>query len=60
MRAIDVVRDVLGGFPGPVMLGLPSGHTTTPLVSLPLGVTTRVIAAPPQHEIIIEESAASE
>jgi len=60
VRAVDVVRDVLDGFPGPVLLGFPSGHTTTPLVSLPLGVATRVVAAPPKQEIIIEESAASE
>jgi muramoyltetrapeptide carboxypeptidase len=35
---------VLRDFAGPVVFGFPTGHTTTPLVSLPLGVECRVIA----------------
>lgn len=52
----SVVADVLADFPGPVLFGFPSGHTTTALVTLPLGVHTLVIAdsAP---RIVISESA---
>jgi muramoyltetrapeptide carboxypeptidase len=57
--ARDVIKDLLADFPGPVMLGFPSGHTTTPLVSLPLGVETTVIADA-RARLVIEEAAASE
>ncbi len=52
----SVVADALADFPGPVLFGFPSGHTTTSLVTLPLGVHTVVIAdsAP---RIVITESA---
>lgn len=51
-----VVADALAAFPGPVVMGFPSGHTTTPLVTLPFGVHTRVIAngAP---RVVMTESA---
>ena len=35
---------VLGDFQRPVLFGFPTGHTTTPLISLPLGVECRVLA----------------
>jgi muramoyltetrapeptide carboxypeptidase len=54
----DVVREVLADFPGPVLLGFPSGHTTTPLVSLPLGVETRVVTAGAPR-LVVEEAAAA-
>ena len=57
--ARDVIKDLLADFPGPVMLGFPSGHTTTPLVSLPLGVETTVIADA-RARLVIDEAAASE
>lgn len=51
-----VVADALADFPGPVLFGFPSGHTTTSLVTLPFGVHVRVIGdrAP---RIVITESA---
>jgi muramoyltetrapeptide carboxypeptidase len=51
-----VMADVLGDFPGPVVIGFPSGHTTQPAMTLPFGVRCRVIggAAP---RVIIEEPA---
>ena len=36
--AVDVVPRVLRDFPGPVLLGFPSGHTPGAAVTLPLGV----------------------
>lgn len=50
-----VVADALAGFPGPVVTGFPSGHTTTPLMSLPLGVHTRVVSGL-RPRIVVEES----
>src|SRR5262249_17862867 len=54
----SVVADLLADFPGPVLVGFPSGHTTGPAMTLPLGVSCRVIggAAP---RLVIEESAVS-
>ena len=49
-----------GGFRGPVLFGFPSGHTTTPLVSLPLGVQTAVIGHPDEPRIVVEEAAAAD
>jgi muramoyltetrapeptide carboxypeptidase LdcA involved in peptidoglycan recycling len=43
-------------FPGPVVFGFPSGHTTGALVTLPLGVRVRV-AATSQARVIVEEAA---
>jgi muramoyltetrapeptide carboxypeptidase len=58
--ARDVVRDAVVGFRGPVLFGFPSGHTTTPMVSLPLGVQTREIASPESPRLVFEEAAASD
>jgi muramoyltetrapeptide carboxypeptidase len=44
VSARDVIVELVDGFPGPVLLGFPSGHTTSPLVSVPFGVTVRVVA----------------
>jgi muramoyltetrapeptide carboxypeptidase len=52
----DVVRMVLRGFPGPILFGLPSGHTDGPTLTLPLGVTTRVVAGD-RAALVIEEAA---
>jgi muramoyltetrapeptide carboxypeptidase len=54
--ARDVVIDLLQDFPGPVLYGLPSGHTDGPTLTLPLGVRARVITAP-QPQLVIEEAA---
>jgi muramoyltetrapeptide carboxypeptidase len=55
--ALGVVAECLADFPGPVLFGLPSGHATSPLVSLPFGVRARVVAlgAP---AVVLEEAAA--
>ena len=60
VKAQDAIRDVLSGFPGPVLVGFPSGHTTTPLVSLPFGVHATVVAGPGASRIIVDEAAAAE
>jgi muramoyltetrapeptide carboxypeptidase len=52
----DVIRDVLDGFPGPVLFGLPSGHTTGATITLPFGVQARVLGAPTPR-LVIEEAA---
>ena len=57
--AREAIEDVLTGFRGPVLLGLPSGHTTSPTMSLPLGVTTRVVGHSTAPTVILEEAAAA-
>jgi muramoyltetrapeptide carboxypeptidase len=42
----DVLRDLLADFPGPVLFGLPSGHTSGACLTLPFGVTARVVTDP--------------
>jgi muramoyltetrapeptide carboxypeptidase len=54
--ARDVIAKVLYGFSGPVVFGFPSGHTTGPCWTLPLGVRARVIAAG-RPRLVIEEAA---
>lgn len=56
LTAKSVVRDLLAGFPGPVIIGFPTGHTTGPAMTLPLGVACRVVAGP-RPRLVIEESA---
>jgi len=51
-----VVREVLADYPGPVLFGLPSGHTTGPTLSLPFGVRSRVLTRP-YPALVIDESA---
>jgi len=51
-----VMADLFADFPGPVVIGFPSGHTAGPAMTLPLGVTTRVVASSPPR-LIIEEAA---
>ena len=51
-----VVADLFADFPGPVVIGFPSGHTVGPAMTLPFGVTCRVVAD--RHpRVIVEESA---
>ncbi len=52
----DVVANLTQDFPGPVLFGLPSGHTLGATLTLPFGVRARVVA----HKVpalVIEESA---
>jgi muramoyltetrapeptide carboxypeptidase len=51
-----VVADLFADFPGPVLIGFPSGHTIGPALTLPLGVTCRVITDP-RPALVVEESA---
>ncbi len=57
VTARQVVAEVFADFPGPILFGFPSGHTTTPLISLPLGVDTRVVARD-RPRLVVEEAAA--
>ncbi len=41
----DVIREALSGLSVPIALGLSSGHTNNPFVSLPLGVPARLACA---------------
>jgi muramoyltetrapeptide carboxypeptidase len=51
-----VMADLFADFPGPVLIGFPSGHVTGPLVTLPFGVTVTVVGAP-RPALVIEEAA---
>jgi muramoyltetrapeptide carboxypeptidase len=52
----DVVSELLADFRGPILFGLPSGHTDGACMTLPFGVRARVVtgAAP---AVIVEEAA---
>jgi muramoyltetrapeptide carboxypeptidase len=51
-----VIADLLAEFPGPVLIGFPSGHTVGPAMTLPFGVTARIVTDP-NPRLVIEESA---
>jgi muramoyltetrapeptide carboxypeptidase len=51
-----VMADLFADFPGPVLIGFPSGHTIGPAMTLPFGVSCRVIAGSRPH-LVIEEAA---
>ena len=51
----DVLFDYFKDFSGPVVFGFPSGHTTGPTWTLPLGVRARVVTSSPA--VVIEEAA---
>ena len=55
VAAKQVLRRLLEDFDGPVVHGFPSGHTKGPLVTLPFGVRTRVVANG-NPRVIIEEA----
>ena len=54
--ARSVVADLFGDFPGPVLVGFPSGHTAGPAMTLPLGVACRVVGDA-RPRLVIEEAA---
>jgi muramoyltetrapeptide carboxypeptidase len=56
--AAAVLPETLAGFPGPIVMGFPSGHTSGPAMTLPFGVTCRVIAG--DHPRLVFEEAAVE
>jgi muramoyltetrapeptide carboxypeptidase len=51
-----VMADLFSDFPGPVLIGFPSGHTVSPAMTLPFGVTARVVSGP-RPRLVIEEAA---
>jgi muramoyltetrapeptide carboxypeptidase len=54
--ARDVMARLFADFPGPVVFGFPSGHTTGPAMTLPFGVDCRVIGGG-RPRLVIEEAA---
>ena len=52
----SVVADVMADFRGPVLYGLPSGHTSGATLTLPFGVAARVVTGT-EPALVIEESA---
>jgi len=54
--ARQVMAEVLSDFRGPVVFGFPSGHAEGPSITLPFGVSCRVVADH-RPRLIIEESA---
>ena len=52
----SVVASLLQDFPGPVLFGLPSGHTDGACLTLPFGVRARVIGGA-RPRVVIEEAA---
>ena len=55
VTARDVIQRMTTGFAGPVVFGFPSGHTTGPCWTLPLGVNVRLTTTP-RPSIMVEES----
>ena len=51
-----VMAEAFSDFPGPVLIGFPSGHTVGPAMTLPFGVACRVIASGTPR-VVIEEAA---
>lgn len=56
VTAADAVRDATQDFHGPILFGFPSGHTTGPCWTLPLGGLVRVVGAP-SPAVVVEEPA---
>lgn len=56
--AAGVIHGFFADFPRPVLLGFPSGHTTTPFVTLPFGVEAVVTAGGTPRVTVIEAAAA--
>jgi muramoyltetrapeptide carboxypeptidase len=53
-----VISRLFKDFPGPVVFGFPSGHATGAAMTLPFGVSCRVVAGA-RPRLVIEESAVS-
>jgi muramoyltetrapeptide carboxypeptidase len=58
VTARSVMANLFRDFPGPVLIGFPSGHTTGPTMTLPFGVPCRVVAGG-RPRLVFEESAVS-
>ena len=55
VTARGVIETLTRDFPGPVIFGFPSGHTSGPCWTLPFGVHVRVVTRP-RPAVIIEEA----
>ena len=55
ITAADAVREATQDFHGPILFGFPSGHTTGPCWTLPLGALVRVVGAT-SPAVVIEEA----
>jgi muramoyltetrapeptide carboxypeptidase len=51
-----VVANLTRDFPGPVLFGLPSGHTSGATLTLPFGIRARIVTTP-GPSLVIEEAA---
>jgi muramoyltetrapeptide carboxypeptidase len=51
-----VMAELFADFPGPVVIGFPSGHTSGPTMTLPFGVKVRVLGGA-RSRVVIEEAA---
>jgi len=58
LSAKDAIGRCVRDFPGPVLVGLASGHTPRPALTLPLGVRARVLGGA-RPALIIAEAAVS-
>jgi muramoyltetrapeptide carboxypeptidase len=56
VTAADAIREAANDFHGPILFGFPSGHTTGPCWTLPLGALVRVVGAQ-APAVVIEEPA---
>jgi muramoyltetrapeptide carboxypeptidase len=56
VTAREVIARLTTGFPGPVLFGFPSGHTSGPCWTLPFGVDVRVESTP-RPCIVVEDPA---
>ena len=54
-----VLAEAVRGFTGPVVFGLPAGHTSGPALTVPLGVRARVVAGPTCAVEILEPAVVS-
>jgi muramoyltetrapeptide carboxypeptidase len=55
VTAVSVIEEFASDCQGPVLVGFPSGHTTGPCWTLPLGVTSRIITRP-DPALIVEDA----
>ena len=53
----EIVLEALEGLDVPVAIGLSSGHTTRPNVTLPFGVRARLECDAAEARLVVEEAA---
>jgi muramoyltetrapeptide carboxypeptidase len=56
VTARDVIKESMAGFSGPVLFGLPSGHTSRATLTLPFGVRASLVTAA-RPRLVVEEAA---